>query len=77
MNSEGLGEMFDGDSAEACGGKRLLMSVGLACADMGVRTPIGMSGNLNHFIWIESMHSVIRISIYDKDNLILCVCTIL
>jgi hypothetical protein len=51
MTSEGLGEMFEGDSADTCAGKFPLMSMGgrvegLACADPEVRTPIGMSGNL-------------------------------
>ena len=51
MTSEGLGEMFEGDSADTCSGKFPLMSMGglaegLACADPGARTPIGASGNL-------------------------------
>ena len=53
MTSEGLGEMFEGDSADfadTCAGKFPLMSMRgraevLACADPGARTPIGMSGN--------------------------------
>ena len=52
MTSEGLGEMFEGDSAlaDTCAGKFLLVSMGgraegLACADPGARTPIGASGN--------------------------------
>ena len=50
MTSEGLGEMFEGDSADTCAGKFPLMSMGgqaegLACADPGARTPIGVSGN--------------------------------
>ena len=50
MTSEGLGEMFEGDSADTCGGKYSIMSMGglaegLACADPGARTPIGVSGN--------------------------------
>ena len=49
MTSEGLGEMFEGDSADMCAGKFLLLSMGgraegLACADPGGRTPIGSSG---------------------------------
>ena len=49
MTSEGLGEMFEGDSAETCAGKFRLVSMGgraegLACADQGARTPIGASG---------------------------------
>ena len=51
MTSEGLGEMFEGDSADMCAGKFPLVSMGaraegLACADPGARTPIGASGNL-------------------------------
>ena len=54
MTSEGLGEMFEGDSADMCAGKYQLMSMGdraegLACADPGARTPIGMSGNFDFF----------------------------
>ena len=48
MTSEGLGEMFEGDSADMCAGKFPLESIGgraegLACADPGARTPIGAS----------------------------------
>ena len=50
MTSEGLGEMFEGDSADTCGGKFSLTLIGgraegLACADLGARAPIGMRGN--------------------------------
>ena len=46
MTSEGLGEMFEGDSADVCAGKFLLISMGgqaegLASADPEARTPIG------------------------------------
>ena len=46
---EGLGEMFEGYSAETCAGKIPLVPMGVraegpACADMGARTPIGASG---------------------------------
>ena len=49
MTSEGLGEMFEGDSADTCAGKFPLVSMGgraegLGCADPGARTPIGASG---------------------------------
>ena len=49
MTSEGLGEMFEGESADMCAGKFPLVSMGgrvegLACADPGARTPIGTSG---------------------------------
>ena len=49
MTSNALGEMFEGDPADMCAGKFLLLSMGgqaegLACADPGSRTPIGTSG---------------------------------
>ena len=49
MTSEGLGEMFEGDFADMCVRKCLIMSMGgqaegLACADLGARTPIGVRG---------------------------------
>ena len=51
MTSEGLGEMLEGDSADMCAYKFPLTSMGgraegLACADPGARTPIGVSGIL-------------------------------
>ena len=51
MTSEGLGEMFEGDSADMRAGKFPLVSMGgraegLACTDPGARTSIGASGNL-------------------------------
>ena len=51
MTSEGLGEMFEGDSADMCAGKFPLRSMwsraeGLVCADPGARTPICVSGDL-------------------------------
>ena len=57
MTSEGLGEMFEGDSANTCAGKFPLVSMGgraegLACADPGARSPIGASGN--YFTMIAS-----------------------
>ena len=57
MTSEGLGEMFEGDSADMCAGKFPLVSMGgqaegLACADPGARTPIGVSG---HFIILMTL----------------------
>ena len=50
MTSDGLGVMFEGDSADTCAEKFPLMSMGgraegLACIDPGARTPIGVSGN--------------------------------
>ena len=49
MTSEGLGEMFEGDSADTHAEKFPLVSMGgraegLACADPGARIPIGASG---------------------------------
>ena len=49
MTSEGLGEMFEGDSADMCAEKFPLVSMGgraegLACPYPGARTPISASG---------------------------------
>ena len=49
MTYEGLGEMFEGDSADTFARKFPLISMGgrpkgLACGDPGARTPIGVSG---------------------------------
>ena len=54
MTSVGFGEMFEGDSTDMCGGQFPLMLMGgqaegLACADPGARTPIGVSGNFKNF----------------------------
>ena len=51
MTSEGLGEMFEGDSADTCARTFPLVLMGgraegLACADPVARTPIGVSGIL-------------------------------
>ena len=51
MTYKGLGEMFEGDPADMCGGKFPLVSMGgradgLVCADPGARTPMGASGNI-------------------------------
>ena len=53
MTLEGLGEMFEGDSADTCAGKFTLVSMGgraegLEYADQGARTPIGASGNYSY-----------------------------
>ena len=55
MTSEGLGEMFEGDSAETCAKKIPLMLMGgraegLECANHVARTPIGMSGIFLYFL---------------------------
>ena len=56
---DGLGEIFEGDSADMCAGKFPLTSMGgraegLTCADPGARTPIGASGNLHNFLIFSS-----------------------
>jgi hypothetical protein len=48
MNSEGLVEMFEGESADICAEFFLLVSMGgrsegLACADPGARTPSALA----------------------------------
>jgi hypothetical protein len=66
MTSEGLWEIFEDDSGDMCARKFPLMLMGgraegLACADPGARTPIGVSGNfsylfqlgVNKFGWAE------------------------
>ena len=58
MTSDGLGEMFEGDSADPCAGKFPLVSMGglaegLACADPGARTPIGASGNFGFLCFYD------------------------
>ena len=55
MTYEGMGEIFEGDSAETFGGKFPLILIGgraegLARADPVARTPIGVSGNLKYFV---------------------------
>ena len=57
MSSEGLGEMFDGDSAVMCAVKFPLVSMegqadGHACENPGARTPIGASGILGISIFL-------------------------
>jgi hypothetical protein len=44
-----LGAIFEGDSADRCAGKFPIVlmggrAMGLACADLGARAPIGASG---------------------------------
>ena len=56
MTSVGLGEMFEGHSADMCARNFPLISMGgqaegLACADPGARTPIGASGNFGFFLY--------------------------
>ena len=51
--SQGLGEMFEGDSADTCTGNSAHVDggpgIGLACADPGARTPIGVKGIVKLF----------------------------
>ena len=59
MTSEGLGEMFEGNSADTRAGKFPLVLMGdgvesLACADLGARTPIGASRNFSSVISLPS-----------------------
>ena len=55
MTSEGLGEMFEGDSADT-GAEKVSahvdggLSGGLSCADPGARTLIGTSGKIKQLI---------------------------
>ena len=74
MTSEGLGEMFEGDSADTCAEKFPLVSMGgrvegLACTGPGARTPIGASGNL----YIESgkLYKIIEKNGFCPNNLFL------
>jgi hypothetical protein len=65
MTSDGLGEMFEGDSADKCAGTFLLVSMGgraegSACADPGARTPIGASG-----IWSVSYRQFCELMLAD------------
>ena len=65
MTSEGLGEMFEGDSAPTCAGKFLMVSMGggaegLACADPEAKTPIGASGNFSFFLSFSKVDSVFQ-----------------
>jgi hypothetical protein len=76
MTSEGLGEMFEGDSADMCAGKFLPVSMGglaegLACADLGARTPIGASGNLRFYHEIVFFFSTIA---SDLGNFLFFLC---
>ena len=61
MTSEGLGEMFECDSADMCAEKIPLVSMGgraegLACADPGARTHIGASGKFFTFMDVSDQN---------------------
>ena len=71
MTSEGLGEMFEGDTADLCAGKFPLVSMGgraegLSYADPGARTPIGASGN---FVDSSTTPSTINCLLVITENL--------
>ena len=60
MTSEGLGEMFEGDSADMCAEKFPLVSMGglaegLTCANLEAGTPIGASGILVCSLYSQSL----------------------
>ena len=60
MTSEGLGEMFEGDSVDMCAGKFPLVSMGgradgLVCVDPGARTPIGTSENFVYLLTTNTL----------------------
>ena len=63
---KGLGEMFEGYSAETCAGNIPLVPMGAwaegpACADTGARTPIDASG-----IFVDNNEEVIESDEYGK-----------
>ena len=69
MTFKGMGEMFEGDSADTCAGKFTLVSMGdqaegLTCADPGARTPIGVSGN---FLLFSLMKPVVCLSVCKSE----------
>ena len=75
MTSEGFGEMFEGDTADMCGGKFSLMSMGgqvdgLACADPGARTPFGVTGNLVDLLVIYLLSWVFSLIISHRNVII-------
>ena len=76
MTFDGLGEMFEGYSADTRAGKFPLVSMmaraeGLSCADLGARTPIGAIENFQYnmilnfvsFLLLQTQHEVQFISI--------------
>ena len=64
MTSEGLGEMFEGDSLDMCARKFPLKSMGgraegLPSADPGARTPIGVRGNFDKVLNLPHVEIVV------------------
>ena len=72
FTSEGLGEMFEGDSADTCAGK-FPLAEGLACTDPGARTAIGASG----IFFIDFQNSSRFKGVRGKSGNHLLVCAIL
>ena len=80
MTCEGLGEMFEGDSEDTCARKFPLVSMGgraegLACAETGEPTTIGVSGNLStnfytidpkDFITVDSKKLILIIYLFSS-----------
>jgi hypothetical protein len=65
MTADELVEMFEGDSADMCSEKFLLILMEgrvelLACTDPGARTPIGMRGN-KHSVSVSLSFSTITL----------------
>ena len=65
MTSEGLGEMFEGDSADTCGRKFPLMSMGAErrvspCADPGARTPLAWAECYSKSNWVNALPFVLN-----------------
>ena len=72
-----MGKFQKSDSADTCGGKFPLVSMGgraegLACADPGARTPIGATGNFQYsFYFISSNKESFRVK--SKINSAWCI----
>ena len=76
MTSDGLGEMFEGDSADMCAGKLPLMlmggrSEGLAYVDPGARTPIGVSGYSYCTLIVLQYQSSLSVELPAYSNILL------
>ena len=69
----GLGEMFEGDSADTCGGKFPIVSIGgqaecFTCVDPGARTPIGSSGFFSS-LFLDNIIKTIEGVVLSQENL--------
>ena len=79
MTSEGLGVMFEGDSADMCAGKFRLVSMGgraegLACTDPGAMTPIGTSGNSNSFYLRQRLNNFYVLVLFSNSSILFFGC---